>query len=306
MKLSSYLDPKLIFTDIKSCTKDDAIKELISKISKEDETIKKNYKLVEKAILDREHEISTAMGHKIAIPHARIEGIDDLIVGVGITEDPIKCEIINTKVEDNVDIFFIIIAGKTKNKLTLKMMSAITKLAQKDEVIKEIEECKDSNNIFKLIKDSEIEVNERITAKDVMQSDIESVKLTDTLEEVAKRLTIENVTGLPVVDQMGKFVGEITERELIEYGMPKYTSVMKNLSFMTIGEPFKEYFEKESEVKVEELYRENPITIDRKASIMEVSFIMVTKGITRLYVVEDNKYYGVIFRSALIKKVLHI
>ena len=46
--------------------------------------------------------------------------------------------------------------------------------------------------------------------------------------------------------------------------------------------------------------------IDTKASIMEISFIMVTQGSTRLYVVENKKYYGTIFRSDIIKKVLHI
>ena len=33
---------------------------------------------------------------------------------------------------------------------------------------------------------------------------------------------------------------------------------------------------------------------------------MVTQGNTRLYVVENGKYYGTIFRSDIIKKVLHI
>ena len=36
------------------------------------------------------------------------------------------------------------------------------------------------------------------------------------------------------------------------------------------------------------------IIIDRKTPIMEICFIMVNKGITRLYVVDDGKYYGMI------------
>ncbi len=108
------------------------------------------------------------------------------------------------------------------------------------------------------------------------------------------------------MSDFGNFVGEITERELIEYGMPKYTSLMSDLSFMTVGEPFEEYFKNEERVTVEELYRKNPVIVDRKASIMEISFTMVTKGNTRLYVVEEGQYFGSIVRSDIIKKVLHI
>ena len=110
-----------------------------------------------------------------------------------------------------------------------------------------------------------------------------------------------------MVGDHGKFMGEITERELIEFGMPKYTSVMQDLSFLTVGEPFEEYLVNEKIATIEELYRrEVVISVDRKTSIMEICFSMVNKGKTRIYVVEDGKYYGMIQRSDIIKKVLHI
>ena len=81
---------------------------------------------------------------------------------------------------------------------------------------------------------------------------------------------------------------------------------MADLGFMTVGEPFEEYFKNEKKVTVKELYRKNPVIVDRKASIMEISFLMVTKGNTRIYVVENGKYYGMILRSDIIKKILHV
>ena len=129
----------------------------------------------------------------------------------------------------------------------------------------------------------------------------------DTLEEVAKRLIVEERTGLPVIGDSGKFIGEITERELIEFGMPKYTSVMQDLSFLTVGEPFEEYLINEKIATIEELYRkEDVITVDRKAPIMEICFLMVNRGKTRICVVESGRYFGMIQRSDIIKKVLHI
>ncbi|MCI6153310.1 MAG: CBS domain-containing protein, partial [Fusobacterium perfoetens] len=65
---------------------------------------------------------------------------------------------------------------------------------------------------------------------------------------------------------------------------------------------------KEETATIKDLYRrkENLYTIDKKTPIMEICFIMVKKGITRIYVVENGKLYGVIRRYDIIKKVLHI
>lgn len=304
MKLSSFLDKRLIFRNLKSETKDDAIKEMVGKIAKIDSTVSKRREIIERTILEREHEVSTAMGNSIAIPHGRIGAYDDVIISIGIFETPIECET-PMRTQDKVKIIFMIIAGQIKNKLMLKTMSGISKIISKKGVLDDIVKAKDPQQIFEIIKKEEIDISERITAEDVMNPDIEPVKESSTLEEVASRLVTEGMPGLPVVDDFGFFVGEITERELIEFGMPKYTSLMGDLSFMTIGEPFEEYFKNEQNVTVKELFRKNPTIIDKKASIMEIAFLMVTKGKTRVFVVEDKKYYGMIIRSYLIRKVLH-
>jgi PTS system nitrogen regulatory IIA component len=306
MKLSTYLDEKFVFTNLEGDTKDEIIKNLVEKVSMIDKNINLCSNKMKEAILKREHEISTCIGNGIIIPHARVEDYDDIAVIIAKLDHDIETEIAALHQKTNARIAFMIVAGKTKNKIILKLMSSVSRLAQNPEFLQKLQEENNPHNIVKLIKSYEREVKDRITAEDIMNSKVVPAKLNDTLEEIAKRLILENMSGFPVEDDFGNFVGEITERELIEYGMPKYTSLLSDLSFMTVGEPFEEYFKNEERVTVEELYRKNPTIVDRKASIMEVSFTMVTKGNTRIYVVEDGMYYGMILRSDIIKKVLHI
>ncbi len=253
----------------------------------------------------REHSISTAMGNGLALPHARIEGYADVLIAIGVTQEQISCELA-TKEPGWARLFFLIVTGKTKNQKMLQLMAALTQLAGNQLLLDEIFRAREPEQILTLIKETKITLKGTITAEDIMNPDIQPVNLTHTLEEVARRLVVENVMGLPVVSQDGQFLGEITERELIEFGMPKYASVMNDLSFMTTGELFEAYFTHESTVTVKELYRQHPITVDKRASIMEICFIMMNKGNTRLYVVEQGKYLGMIVRSDIIKKVLHI
>lgn len=308
MKLSSYLDPKLIFTDLEGQGKEEIIVGMIDRVAHHDKGVAAMKEKITKSVIDREREISTAMGMGMAMPHARVEGFTDFIIALGLVREPVRCQVAALHREEDVKLFVLIVSEVLKNKRMLKMISGIMKIAVKNpSTLERIKSSKDPHEIFELIKDAEIEIDGRITAEDVLSPDLMSVNPQDTLEKVARRLIIEERTGLPVVGECGNFLGEITERELIEFGMPKYTSVMQDLSFLTVGEPFEEYLVNERVATIEELYRKNDILIvDRKAPIMEICFLMVNKGKTRIYVVEGGRYYGMIQRSDIIKKVLHI
>ncbi len=307
MKLSSYLNPKCVYFDLEGDTKEDIIIQMVNKTAQHDKTFNESKELIQKSVLQRESEVSTAMGGGIAIPHARIDGYDDILLSIGILKEPIECEMADMRSKDMVRIFFMITAETLKSKVILKIMSSITKIALKErDLLEQLINAKNSHEIFKLLDNINVKIENKITADDVMDPTIRPANPSDTLDNIARRLITEQKPGFPVVGNNGEFLGEMTERELISYGMPNYTSVMDNLDFFTIGEPFEEYLKNEKTTTIETLYRKEAITVDRKTPIMEICLLMVNKGYTRIYVVEKDKYYGTILRSHIIKKVLHI
>ena len=307
MKLSSYLNPKCIYFDLTGNTKEEIINQMIDNTARFDKKFNESVDLIRKSVLERENEVPTAMGSGIAIPHARVDGYDDILISIGILKDPIECEMADMRSKDMVKIFFMITAETLKSKVILKIMSSITKIALKDpDLLEQLKNSTNSHEVFELLGHINVKIENKITADDVMDPTIRPVNPNDTLDDIARRLIKEEKPGFPVVNDNGDFLGEMTERELISFGMPDYTSVMDNLDFFTIGEPFEEYLKNEKTTTIEEIYRKNPITVDRKTPIMEICLLMVNKGYTRIYVVENGKYYGTILRSHIIKKVLHI
>ena len=308
MKLSSYLDPRFIYTGIEADTKEEVIREVIERGAMKERKLQRSKAEVIEGILSREEEISTCMGLGIAIPHARIEGFDDFFISIAVVENPIKCQVAALNQEDDVKVFFVIASEVLKNKRMLKVMSSLIKMATKNpKVLERIKRTDNPQEIYDLIKSIDMEIDGKILAEDVLSPDIQPVSPGETLEEVAKRLIVEGRTGFPIVSESGEFLGEITEKELIEFGMPKYISVMKDLSFLTVGEPFEEYLINEKTATIGDIYRKDDITtVTPKESIMEICFLIVNKGKTRLYVTDGKKYVGMIHRSDIIKKVLHI
>ena len=60
-------------------------------------------------------------------------------------------------------------------------------------------------------------------------------------------------------------------------------------------------------IKIRDIHEVFPVTkVLRNTSVVELSFLMIHNKVSRIYVVEDGKYYGTIFRNDIIKKVIHI
>lgn len=231
MKFSSYLDKNLIFNGIKGKTQEEVIENMLKEMSKKDSKIAKKQNEIREAVLKREREISTAIGKGIAIPHARMSKFNDFVVAVGILEEPLDVQVEGLNEKDEVKVVFLIVCDILKNKNILKIMSTITKLVMKyPEIMEKIKNSKNSEEIFDLIDSAKLEIGKKIIADDVLSPNIDPVTPDMTLEYVAKRLIVEKIAGIPVVDENRNFLGEITEKELIEFGMPKYYSVMSDLN----------------------------------------------------------------------------
>jgi nitrogen PTS system EIIA component len=308
MRLTSYIDTEFIFTGINVSSKQEMIKEIIKRVSEKDEKFNQNRDEIEKAVFKRESELSTAMGNKVAIPHARVESYDDFIVAVGVNQKEIECETIYHK-KDMIKYFFMVICSSKKNKIILKVVPAIQQMFRNKEFNEKIyeKEINTPSDILKLMEKFDKDSSDGLEAEDVMRTDIKPASLDDTLEQIAIRLVEEDINGLAVVDEKGDFTGDITEEELIMFGLPKYAFFMKDLNFVRNSEQFEEYFKNEKYVKIRDIHEVFPITtVTRNTSVVELSFLMIHNKVSRIYVVENKKYYGTIFRNDIIKKVIHI
>lgn len=307
MKLSSYLSEKVIIPNIKGNNINELVENLLDQLVENNKSLKNEKVVMKKAVLKREEEASTYLGYGVAVPHARLEHYDDILVAIGFLEKPVMVKTIDNK-EEELKIVILVIADVLKGKKILKIMSGISKLAIKNKAILDrIIEEKNPVETIKILEAANIEIDHNITAEDLMTNIPKPVKETNTLEDIAKIIIMEKVSGIPVVDKNNNFLGEITERELIAFGMPKYTTILNDLNFMTVGEPFENYLINEKTTTIEELYRrEGVVTVDREASLMEVSYLFMNRGVTRIYVVESGKYLGIILRSDIIRKILHI
>ena len=92
---SDFLTPTQVIYDLKSETKIQALEELLTVLEKK--KLIQNRKPILTRIIDRERLDSTAIGHGVALPHARVNTGGDITVMVGRSKKGIEFDAIDSK-----------------------------------------------------------------------------------------------------------------------------------------------------------------------------------------------------------------
>ena len=141
----------------------DSILKKISNLAKKNPTLNNiTEEEIYNALKDREDMGSTAISSRIAIPHCRMDGIDDFVVGLFISKEGIDFDAIDKK---NTFVFMFIIAPADKQKEHVRLLSYISQYLRKDENISRLINAKDKENIRESI------IRHTSMAKDIKQTE---------------------------------------------------------------------------------------------------------------------------------------
>jgi PTS system nitrogen regulatory IIA component len=301
MKLSSLVDAELVMPSLKAATAREALQEMMEVVARHIEGLDKETLL--EALYLRESIKPTAIEEEVAIPHARVEELQEFIFAIGVSHKGIDFHASDGKPSRLV---FLILAPNSKNALMLHTMAGIAKLCIDEARRKALLNAGTAEDIVAIIEKSGVVIKKELTCADIMDAGVIGIDPEMTLKEVAAVFAQTDTDGLPVLARDGQLLGEITGKELLSVGLPKYINMFGDLAFLISLEPFEEFFKREETMKVREVYQKNVVTVNEAASIIEAAFLMVTKNKRHIYVVREGKLVGTVHRKAFISKVLHV
>ena len=138
---------KDMILDIKKMPKEQAL-DLLMKTMSHDKRIS-DFAQFKQSVISREMLMSTGIGNGIAIPHARLDTFEGIMIGL------IRCrEGIPYESFDDAPVYFIfmIASGRSYDKVYLKLLSALTTKLRDDDLIKKLLAAETPADIFELLK----------------------------------------------------------------------------------------------------------------------------------------------------------
>jgi len=148
MKIMDFLSKKAIVMDIKATKKEGVIKELVDALVNAGEIDKRYYNQLIDALMAREALGSTAIGQGVAIPHAKIEGVEKLVAAFGLSKKGVDFDSLDG---EPAYIFFLLVAPQDSAGPHLKALARISRLL-KDKFFRDnLRACIDEKAVINII-----------------------------------------------------------------------------------------------------------------------------------------------------------
>lgn len=142
----TILNPEQII-DLQGTTKDEILNELVH-LAAQDDNVTNEQKLLD-AILERESEATTGIGDGIAVPHAKISSVNDTVVVLGRSKNPIS---FNSLDEQPVSIFALIAVNNKMQKEYIRVLAKIAQFLKKEANRDDILAASNTDDVANLVK----------------------------------------------------------------------------------------------------------------------------------------------------------
>ena len=146
-------------------------------------------------------------------------------------------------------------------------------------------------------------------AKDLMQRGVISVLVDTTVEEVAQLMIQNDISGVPVVNDLGTVLGVVSELDVMHKQIePETPSVWKLFLWEMKDdgkiEEHRDDLRRYLAKTAGEIMTSPAVTVDELDDIETVGQLMFDRKIKRVFVTRNGSLSGVISRSAFVKLLL--
>jgi fructose-specific phosphotransferase system IIA component len=150
MKLTDFLKPEHIISDLKGNTKEEVINELID-VFKSDPKVE-DLEKVREAVLEREKIMSTGVGKGFAIPHGKTGAIKEILAAFGKSNKPIEYQSLDN---EPVQLVFLLVGKDNLVSSHIKLLSRISRMMNDDSFRSALVNAQTSEEILNMFKKEE-------------------------------------------------------------------------------------------------------------------------------------------------------
>ena len=147
MKLAEYLDKDLIISDLSARTKKEVLAELVSQLQGKFPGV--DPERVAQVLLDREMLGTTGIGDGIAIPHGKLDSLDQVMVIVGRSREGVDFASLDHK---PATIFFTVLAPSSVVGLHLKILATISRLLKDNAFRQAFADAEGGDGLWRLLQ----------------------------------------------------------------------------------------------------------------------------------------------------------
>lgn len=236
-----------------------------------------------------------AMGDRAFLLHYRSDAVRELVVAIGTAREPI-CRELAGHGEQCARIVLLIVSPPRMAARYLQVVGGFARLFSDAEVVESVLAQPDAEALETLDVFAQHELPEQLVVRDIMTYRPRTVNPDALLREAARDMLRAGVEGLPVVDEEGRLVGMLSERELLAHLLS--TQLVGGSSART------EATGASSRRTVRDVMTRQVLCVSAEQPLAEVASLMSNKELDRVPVVQAGRLVGVLTRGDIVRKLI--
>ncbi|MDR0932873.1 MAG: PTS sugar transporter subunit IIA [Victivallales bacterium] len=277
----SYLAVGNIICQSASKTGVEVIKELAKLLSNNNAGL--SAEAIVSEIMAREALFPTVIAPGLAVPHARLSGLEKPLVAMATNGGGID---FNAPDFGPVKVVLMLLTPGDDPGLHLQLLSALAKDFCAGNVIDQIAALPGAEEIVNYFNGSGFTIPDYLRVRDVMTRKVTTVLEQDVLQRLIELFAVTGESEFPVVDDDGDLRGVVSLSDLLRFSMPEHVLWLEDLTPMYRFQPFSEVLKSAHDTKVADLMRTEFVSVDESVPAVQLAKLFLVNNINQLVVVD--------------------
>jgi CBS domain-containing protein/mannitol/fructose-specific phosphotransferase system IIA component (Ntr-type) len=247
---------------------------------------------LEKRLTDPRLRDVVAVGEQVVLPHFRIEGVERLVVVLGVSPRPLDAY--DAGLDIHPRIVVLILAPPEAATLYLQTVSALARLFKAPGVVERILAARTPDDVLALPELREIRVQPRLTVRDIMSHRVDSVTPETSVRDAVDLMVRHRLRALPVVGEKREVLGIVSEWDIMRALLPQ----IPRAGGETVASD-----EALRQLKIRDIMSRSVLCISEDMGVDEVANTMINKDVEQFPVVSEGKLTGFLTRGDIIRKL---
>ncbi len=253
------------------------------------------------AIMDNEKIMPSIMVPGLAVPHARLSGVDNITVAVATSRKGFSYA---DTVAEPVHVVVLILSPKTAPGSHLQSLSSLARIFREPEAVRVVSDLETSAEVWEFFHSGGVLLPEYLRVRDVMRPVEVVLHENDTLAKAIDLFVKYGRIDLPVIDNEKELIGVVTSYELLRVCLPDYILWMDDLSPILKFEPFAEVLRNESRTWLVDIMASDYATCEVDKPAIQVAKEFTRWRVDHAYVLEGRKLVGVVSLENFLRQIL--
>jgi len=290
MELKELLPRAHVLVPLEAATLRQALTLLVDKLVEGGE-VRDSAALVKRLTDPRLRDV-VAVGEHVVLPHFRIEGVERLVVVLGVSPQPLDAYDAGLDIRPRIVV--LILAPPEAATLYLQTVSALARLFKAPGVVERILAGRSPDDVLALPELREIRVQPRLTVRDIMSHRVDSVTPETSVRDAVDLMVRHRLRALPVVGEKREVLGIVSEWDIMRALLPQ----IPRAGGETVASD-----EALRQLKIRDIMSRSVLCISEDMGVDEVANTMINKDVEQFPVVSEGKLTGFLTRGDIIRKL---